>query len=319
MTWLEALMHRAKVTRALSWSAKYPEELPDPILGPISARQQARIDGLESVCLFLGPYRNLTTLTASVLALHPQCQVLNHAGPRIFDKPELNFLSDYTEEKFQQFCHFALTMSQGGRRGGYGGSIVLSHAFAEHAGMREIFQKRYGSNLLKADIKCLAWKESEMVGRYIREHKVDMSALIKKNRRLKFLLPIRNPLDCSLSIARIGISKFYPELKNDQLHALLDSILEEIKWFLDLSVKFPDQFFYFYQHAVDANVLRALAKFLGLSEDERWIKDSLSVYKLKGAYTYEPEFSAHYASKIKTLFSGHPAALDQLTKMSQPA
>ncbi len=31
---------------------------------------------IRSVCLTLGLYRNLTTLTASVLALHTRCQVL---------------------------------------------------------------------------------------------------------------------------------------------------------------------------------------------------------------------------------------------------
>ena len=28
-------------------------------------------NGVECACLFLGPYRNLTTLTAGILALHP--------------------------------------------------------------------------------------------------------------------------------------------------------------------------------------------------------------------------------------------------------
>ena len=38
------------------------------------------------VCLTPGPYRNLTTLTVSVLYLHPDYQVLNHAGTRLFVK-----------------------------------------------------------------------------------------------------------------------------------------------------------------------------------------------------------------------------------------
>ena len=49
---------------------------------------------LRSVCLALGPYRNLTTLTAGILSLHPQCQVLNHAGVRLLPDPERNFLAD---------------------------------------------------------------------------------------------------------------------------------------------------------------------------------------------------------------------------------
>ena len=52
------------------------------------------IQDIESVCLTLGPYRNLTTLTASVLYLHPNCQVLNHAGNRIYGKRKIDFLWD---------------------------------------------------------------------------------------------------------------------------------------------------------------------------------------------------------------------------------
>ena len=56
------------------------------------------IQDIESVCLTLGPYRNLTTLTASVLFLHPNCQVLNHAGIRIYGNRQIDFLWDYNNE-----------------------------------------------------------------------------------------------------------------------------------------------------------------------------------------------------------------------------
>ncbi|MHB8529324.1 MAG: hypothetical protein ACYC8V_07420, partial [Caulobacteraceae bacterium] len=50
---------------------------------PGQAIDPAIVDGVRRTAVILGPYRNLTTLTASVLALHPQCQVLNHASDRI--------------------------------------------------------------------------------------------------------------------------------------------------------------------------------------------------------------------------------------------
>ncbi len=315
MAWLEPFLRRTQTAWALNWNPKYPEELPSPQLRPISPRQAARIEGLESVCLFLGPYRNLTSLAASVLFLHPECQVLNHAGGRILGKSELNFLLDYSKEKFRQFCHFALTMSQGGARGGYGGSIVLSHAFAEHEGMKELFRARFGSQLLKRNIKSLVWKESEMVSRFIREQGVDLTYLIAQNQRLKFLLPIRNPLDCSLSISRIGITKFYPELKDGDTHSLLASILEEIKWFVDLYDQDPGHFLYFFQDNVDAKVLQSLAEFLGLSQDERWIRDSLSVYELRDGYEYDPALKRFYMGKVEEIFQRTPAVMNHLKRM----
>jgi hypothetical protein len=67
----------------------------------------------------LGPYRNLTTLTASVLFLHPNCQVLNHAGNRIFGDEELDFIANYNNEIFEAFTRYAIYISQKGTRGDY--------------------------------------------------------------------------------------------------------------------------------------------------------------------------------------------------------
>jgi len=319
MDWLKGQVRRARSAWALNWSGKYPQELPEPPVGAISPRQSARIDGLESVCLFLGPYRNLTTLTASVLFLHPECQVLNHAGGRILGRRELNFLVEYSEDKFRHFCNAALTMSQGGARGGYGGSIVLSHAFAEHEEMRKLFRARYGSRLLKGSIKSLVWKESEMVGRYIHDHKVDLPDLIARNQRLKFLLPIRNPLDCSLSISRIGVARFYPELKDGDVHSVLRSILEEIRWFVDLQGEDPTHFLFFFQDEVNAEVLQGLAEFLGLSHDGQWLKDSLKVYQLRRSYDYDAALKDHYTDKVEEIFHSSPAVMNHLKGMVSAA
>ena len=59
---------------------------------------------LRTVGLILGPYRNLTTLTASVLSLHPECQALNHAGPRLL-KGRLDFIQDV--RRLDRFCNAA--------------------------------------------------------------------------------------------------------------------------------------------------------------------------------------------------------------------
>ena len=87
------------------------------------------IKDCQSVCLTLGPYRNLTTLTAATLFLHPNCQVLNHAGKRIFGNRKVDFLSDYSKDKLDRFIQFAIKISSKGQRGKLGGSIIYSHAF----------------------------------------------------------------------------------------------------------------------------------------------------------------------------------------------
>jgi hypothetical protein len=96
------------------------------------------IASLKTVCMTLGPYRNLTALTAAVLFLHPNCQVLNHAGNRIFGDEKLDFISNYSNEIFEAFTRYAIYISQKGRRGDYGGSITLSHGYGDQFSMRNI-------------------------------------------------------------------------------------------------------------------------------------------------------------------------------------
>ena len=115
------------------------------------------IQGVESVCLTLGPYRNLTTLTASALFLHPNCQVLNHAGSRIYSNKQINFLLDYNKTKLDRFIQFAIKISSKGQKGAMGGSITHSHAFDSKYGMKDVYTKK-GLELTKDQIKCLFGK-----------------------------------------------------------------------------------------------------------------------------------------------------------------
>ncbi len=82
----------------------------DPI-GHLMYKRKAK--NVQSVVLMLGPYRNLTTFIAGILALHPNCCVLNHAGVRILRRNHLNFLKDYSAEKLENFKGFALYASKG--------------------------------------------------------------------------------------------------------------------------------------------------------------------------------------------------------------
>lgn len=40
---------------------------------------------IKKLIVPLGPYRNLTTFTAAIFTLHPQCLALNHAGKRLLN------------------------------------------------------------------------------------------------------------------------------------------------------------------------------------------------------------------------------------------
>jgi hypothetical protein len=317
-SWTKERLRRLRVAKAVSTSGEYPKSLPNPDFAGQYQNSEKLANGLATVGVFLGPYRNLTTLTASFLFLHPECQVLNHAGSRILEDESTNFFVGYSDRKFQEFCRQAILISQGGTRGTYGGSVVLSHAFAEHESMRNSFAKRYGTNLLKKKMRSLVWKESYRVTRLLREQKTDFGDLFANNAHLRFVMPIRNPIDCAQSIIKKGMQKKYGDSSTDDYLKLLDINLDAMKWFLELQDRHPDRFFHFYQDQLDANVLEELATFLGLSKDERWIRDTLGIYKLRRRDDYGPNVVSQYERRIASVFAGKAEVIARFNELVSP-
>ena len=270
------------------------------------------IEDCKSVCLTLGPYRNLTTMTAAALFLHPNCQVLNHAARRIFGNTKVDFLSDYSEEKFIRFIKFAIEISGKGHRGRLGGSITYSHAFDSKHNMNEAFVKT-GLELRKNEIKCLFWKESHRTSNLIREKHVDLGSIFAKEERLRFLMPIRNPLDCAASNLKTGHVRLFQGLdKGSTVFEVVRAVLDEIHCFATYREKFPSRFFYFLEHAISRNMLIDLATFLNLDPDEDWLSDALSVMTAKSNYEHDHNLLAFYRETVNDKFSRFPALSEGL-------
>jgi len=272
------------------------------------------VKDLRSVCLILGPYRNLTTLLSAVLFLHPNCQVLNHAEDRVLQNKNINFLSEYSPSKFDAFCRFVLTESQGGKRGRYGGSITLSHAF-DHKNMKETFRKRYGDQLLKSTINSIAWKGDLRITNFIRNNNIDIPHILEQNPPLRFLLPVRNPLDCTLSSIKTGHIKLFPGLKTYSPEAVLEKILETFLWFVKQKNEHDDRFMFFFQHEINRKLLMNLADFLELEPEERWINSSLKTFQIKPAnYDHPGELIKTYKRLINQHFEDYPVFQEGLSK-----
>jgi hypothetical protein len=260
----------------------------------------------KSVCLALGPYRNLTTLTAATLFLHPNCQVLNHGGGRIFGNPEVDFLSDYSEETFNRFIQFAIKISTKGKRGAYGGSITFSHAFDQEYPMREAYRNSH-TRILKDDITCLFWKESLLTSNWIRKKNVDLGRIFSQDERLRFLFPIRNPLDCAISNMKTGHVKILENITSRSSEIeVTKAVLDEIHWCAELHDKYPDRFFYYFEHEIAKETLVRLAAFLRIPPDERWIRNALSVMKIKKPYRHKADLTAFYQEYVMRQFAEFP-------------
>jgi hypothetical protein len=294
---------------------------PNPPTNPpleLTPEIKKKIEDLRTVCLFLGPNRNLTTLTASVLALHPNCQVMSHGGQRVFPDPELNFFNDYTHDKFIKFCHFVYVMSQTKDKGSFGGGITITHAFRYHEIMRNTYRRRYGRSLLKEDVQSLVWKEAHRTDDYVQQNKIDIGKLLTKNEKLRFLMPIRNPIHIASSyFNRKGFRNnfFKDQAENPEINVLLDRLLEKMKRAIALHKAYPDRVMVFFENDVDPDLFGRMAAFLQIEADEQWTRDALKCFEITPTqYEIPPSVSKYYQQRVNVLFAKDPATLDRFNQ-----
>jgi hypothetical protein len=259
----------------------------------------------------VGPYRNLTTLTAAVLFLHPQCQVLNHAGDRIFGT-EYDLFSACTPGGVERFLRHAVALSAGGSRGAYGGSITFSHAFDRHRRLPTLFGAT-GLPLVKGDIRALFWKESHRISHRIRECGTNLSALLAADPRPRFLLPIRHPLDCAVSNIRTNHVRFFRGLADPtDVGQVCDAVLDEIRQVCDLAERFPGRFRHFFEHSLDDEMLVGLEAFLELEHHAPWLALAREAMTSTSRYVHPPARQARYRASVEAKFSDLPEVADGL-------
>jgi len=265
------------------------------------------LDNIETTCVLIGPYRNLSTLTAAAFHLHPKCQVLNHTGKRILSKERYNFIKNPTQKTLNNFNRFAVAASQEGKRGGFGGSITLAHAF-ERDVLNSKYKQRYGNEVLKEDIRTIMWKESHKVSNQLKS--IDKEKFFYRLPQVKCILPIRNPIDTAISILNTSHHRAFSQLKDKKkgsldVYTLLEAVIKELKDGIDLCINNPDNGFCFFQFEMNKELLSELALFSGLSHDNQWINDVLDVWQTPLAkYAYNKELVNYYKNLIDYYFSG---------------
>lgn len=273
------------------------------------------ISECKTVCLALGPRGNLTTLTAAVLFLHPECQVLNHGGRRIYGNKPVDFLSDYSDEKFKRFIQFSIRISKGFRKK-VGGSIVHSHAFDSKYKTEEVYEKS-GLGLVKEHIQSLFWKESHETSNVIRDRNVDLGNIFKQNEQLRFLQPIRNPMDCAISnLKNTGHMRAFGLTRDASVIDTTRAVLDEIYRLGQFNQMYPGRFFYYFEHGISRNMLIDMAKFLQLEPYETWLTDSLSIMKTKPSYEHNGDLLSFYRKYVAEKFSQYPVLSEGLLLFS---
>ena len=202
---------------------------------------------VNTVCIILGPYRNVTTLTASCCMLHPEIQVLNH-GFSINKSDKTNFLLSYSDKKFDNFIFEVLEIARKGQSiPREGGVVTASHAFMDYEIMRKTFYERY-KNTHKENVRSIVWKDSQHNTNILMPS--DFDDLLSKNHKLRFLLPIRNPMDCAVSNARSRKQLFGEDVETTE--DVLEGIFKIYSWFFKFEDKYPLQdYVYFHNNHRD--------------------------------------------------------------------
>jgi len=257
------------------------------------------------LAILLGPYRNLSTLTSAVLSLHPDIQVLNHAGERLWTDPHLDFLAHPEPAILASFMDAAWSLSVGGERGVVGGSILYSHAYDDPS-MKALYSGPYGDETVKAGADWLVWKESMRVQNRLMDTPGLFEALCASFPDLRFILPLRNALHCAISNQTTGHSPTLRLPANASVSKVLDAVLQAFEWALDKREKFPDRVFAFTQDTPPARLLPDLARFLGVSQDERWIEEGAKAFAVRDRYNIPPVLAAMAREQVVSRLSRWP-------------
>ena len=258
-----------------------------------------------SCALFIGPYRNLTTLCAATLSLHPNCQVLNHAWDKIKNSGAVAFLSDHKRENFEIFLSAALKYSKGGARGFEGGSILFSHAYADNPILQKKYHSRFGNETPKQDIRSIVWKESLIVSRYLQDQNVNMGSFFKTYPEVKLILPIRNPVDCTLSNIKTGHYKMLAGTPPPDFKSVLKGVLTQLLWAIELQNRHPEGVFSFLAYEDTRSVFLRLQSFLSLPLDQDWMKDAAETFKLRPSYAHDEKIKSDFQEIVTELFSAN--------------
>lgn len=247
---------------------------------------------INTVCMTLVASRNLTTLFASLCMLHPDIQVLNHF-PSINDDPETNFIIDYSDEKLDNFVDRVSQINRDCVKvPGEGGVITAAHAFKSNKGLDKLFYNRFSSEH-KEDFKSIVWKDSPRNMFALQDW--DLDELFSLTDKLRFILTVRNPMDCAASNNNLGYDQSF---KDQSLEGILKELFERYDWFFAAEKKYPKYFMNFFEFDPNERLLDRLQEFLMVDNDDIWKRDFLKSWNMRKNYKHSPEFKKYYLSLI---------------------
>jgi hypothetical protein len=270
---------------------------------PLRPAELAAADRITNVVLPLGPYRNLTTMTAALFALHPEAVVLNHAAMRVFGT-RFDPFDDLSPARWRAFKAGATRLLRHGRKSSYGGSVLYSHAF--RGSLLALYRERFGDTLLKPGATTLFWKDSMRFQNRFKAGRPAMEDWLAANDQTVFIFPVRDPMDCARSNRATGHWHHLVPKGEAQFGPILRRVLEALRWFRHWERRNPARFWSFTEAEIDASFPARFAAFCRLAADPGWLADAPRAIAVVERSEHKPENRELCARLVADLFGDDP-------------
>ncbi len=268
---------------------------------PLRQDELADADRITTVVLPLGPYRNLTTMTAALFAFHPNAVVLNHAADRIFGSRSDPFAA-LDPARWRRFKATALRLLAHGRKSSYGGNVLLSHAFRTGP-LRPLYHARFGDTLRKPAATTLFWKDSMRFQNRFESGRPPIEAFFAAHDQSRFVFPVRNPMDCTRSNLATGHARHLVPMPERQFGPVLTRILQALRWFRLRERAAPDRFWSFTEDELGDGFLDRFAAFCRVPEDAGWREDGPRTIEIVPKSEHTEERRTLYVKLVGGLFA----------------
>lgn len=255
-----------------------------------------------TVVAFLGPYRNLTTLTAATLGLHPNIVVMNHGFARVEATASLRAFDDPAPEKTQRLRQTLVELSEGGRRGPPGGSIRLSHAVTDHPAMAAA----YAAAPMKEKTGAVVWKESGDLGNYLERRGLDPAEVAARWPKLRFIGPVRRPLDHIRGLRGFDRHQIPNASSPPTFEEAARHILAAHYSFWQRARRRPDGFFQFRETEMSAALLTRLASHIGVAPRADWLALAAPLFQGSKMYDHDDSERAAFRALLDETYGQEP-------------
>lgn len=271
---------------------------------PLTPEELAAADRIDTVVLPLGPYRNLTTMTAALFALHPQAVVLNHAAMRVFGTRYDPF-DDLSPARWRAFKALSTRLLRHGRKSSYGGNVLYSHAF-RGGSLSLLYAERFGETLLKPAARTLFWKDSMRFQNRFESGDPSIEAWLAANDQTVFIFPVRDPMDCARSNRATGHWHHLVPKDQAQFGPILRRVLEALRWFRRLERADPARFWSFTEAEIGPDFPERFAAFCRIARDPVWLADAPRAIQVVERSEHKTEHRALYAELLDEIFADDP-------------